>query len=257
MDYVRRLKHMVRGGDLGLDLDSLAIGAIAAGDVAQAAIHTARNHVDACQMTALLLGGEGIDAERDKQLADLSFHLGEIVTQLAAIRLSLRRNTATDASSFGVRELAFEAGQMLESRLEASGVTLRVEGPNSTARVNCADLRHVFLQLGLNSIDAFQQTRRMRGREIAIMIDAAPRSDDMVVAYRDNAAGVSADFLDAPDRIFEPGVTTKAQGGGYGLYLVRRVLERSGGAIRLTEFRDAVAFDIRLPRQQRPGHDRE
>ena len=119
-------------------------------------------------------------------------------------------------------------------------------------------LRHAFLHLLINSIDAFR-TRHKGERLIAITID--PQSEaavDVRIRYTDNASGIDLaqfhQWIDVDPRkdirklIFDKGVTTKQSGSGYGLYLVRTILARHHGSIELTNYRGGVVFDITLPK---------
>src|SRR5206468_4076390 len=75
--------------------------------------------------------------------------------------------------------------------------------------------------------------------------------------YSDNASGIDPNklqkFMKAGDSskdlntiIFEKGVTSKEKGSGYGLYLVRKMLDRHNGSIDLISYRGGVVFEIVL-----------
>lgn len=112
----------------------------------------------------------------------------------------------------------------------ASGlfVTSR-EGPLSKAFVMLLD-------------NAFQAVRFEGRVEIAI----EPRDRAVDVLIKDNGCGIP---IDAIERIWDPFFTTKApgEGAGFGLVVVRRTIERSGGAIRARSVPGETCFTVELP----------
>jgi two-component system NtrC family sensor kinase len=66
----------------------------------------------------------------------------------------------------------------------------------------------------------------------AIDVAVAGGPDGVVVTVADHGPGVPAEIR---DRVFEPYVTTKPEGTGLGLALVRQTVEAHGGAITLSE----------------------
>jgi len=86
-------------------------------------------------------------------------------------------------------------------------------------------LRRAFANLLRNAAEA------MGGRG-AIDVDVTGGPDGVAVAIADHGPGVAPELR---DRVFEPYVTTKAEGTGLGLALVRQTVEAHGGAVTLSE----------------------
>ena len=91
-----------------------------------------------------------------------------------------------------------------------------------------------------NALDA------LAGRGGKITIYAREVSGQWVsVRIRDTGPGVDPEIR---DKIFEPGITSKARGWGVGLALSRRIVEGvHKGRIELLEGFEGTTFQIRLP----------
>jgi signal transduction histidine kinase len=143
-------------------------------------------------------------------------------------------------------------------RLESDKIADHWQGPSDLQVWAVRDrLRHIFLNLLLNSIDAFQDSRA-RGRRIDVTVERpASRANNMIITYHDNASGINPSRLYVPDeytddpvtqQVFGAAVTSKDEGSGYGLWLARKVATEHGGSIDLLDYRNGVTFVIRLPK---------
>ena len=93
-----------------------------------------------------------------------------------------------------------------------------------------------------NAIDALQD---QPGGRIRLEVREDVRGFTFTIA--NNGAPVPSDMR---ERIFEPGVSTKGEGRGMGLSIVRQTLSEFGGTIALADG-DETAFVVHVPRENR------
>ncbi len=92
-------------------------------------------------------------------------------------------------------------------------------------------LTRVFNNLINNALDAIRETHDGRMGEVSIVI--RPEKDSCRVILQDNGVGISIENM---KRIFDPQFTTKAQGSGLGLAMVKAIMEQFGGSIEWSAF---------------------
>jgi len=151
-----------------------------------------------------------------------------------------------ELKSVSLRVVVAELRDYMEARLPrlGPGVALHVDVPNDLPDVRG---HQVLLAWALenvvkNALDA------MAGTGGSITISARPGEPGWVnLRIRDTGPGVPFEIR---DRVFDPGVTTKAGGWGVGLTLTRRIVEGvHRGNIELLERGErGVTFQARLPR---------
>ena len=123
------------------------------------------------------------------------------------------------------------ATQLLQAALEAlpgAGPTPRIdvpEGFDAVIRVDFDQLRQVLVNLLANARDA-------AGPQGEVLVTLRAEGEDVVFVISDSGPGVAPEVR---ARLFEPLVTTKARGIGLGLALCRRLCERNGAHVALTE----------------------
>jgi signal transduction histidine kinase len=119
------------------------------------------------------------------------------------------------------------------------GVTFSLDLPDEQAVVvaDVDELRRVFINLFRNSVQA------MGGRG-SVHIKAIRTGRSIHLTIRDTGPGVASD---ARSRIFEPSFSTKTEGMGLGLAIVRSVIVDLGGSIELLSDGPGATFRIIIP----------
>jgi signal transduction histidine kinase len=144
---------------------------------------------------------------------------------------------------FAILEAIDEARRMLNGGFAGS---LRTETLPGTANPQCRGHRGRF---GLMLSNVLRNAVQSGGSnvEITVTVDARnPENVHLIIA--DDGPGVPEHL---GDRIFAPGVTTKPDGTGHGLTLVRQVIERDfGGTVTLEPGPRGARFHFHIPTVQ-------
>jgi signal transduction histidine kinase len=121
-------------------------------------------------------------------------------------------------------------------------LTLHAPPADGTVLVRCdrRKVQQILINLVQNAIDASPD-----GGEVRVSV--AVEGGEGVVRVLDRGHGIPAELK---NRVFEPGVTSKARGSGLGLTIVRLLAEQHGGSVQLSD-RDGggCVAELRLLRQ--------
>ena len=136
--------------------------------------------------------------------------------------------------------------QMAGPMLEEAGVQIELVTPNQSAELltDPVQLELALLNLITNSVDAMAS-----GGKLTVRLERV--NERLRLEIEDTGSGVPPDLL---AHIFDPWVTTKAQGkgSGLGLSIARQVVTSHGGTIRAQNRPGKGAvFTIELPAAQR------
>jgi len=137
------------------------------------------------------------------------------------------------------------ASDLTRSLLEREHVRLVLDIPKQPiwVRAQPIELENIFVNLFVNSVDAFKQIQREFHREISVHVRETHRAVTILVT--DNAGGIPEALL---SKIFEPFISSKSQGHGTGLGLafVSGHIRSWGGEISVRNERDGAVFEIHL-----------
>ncbi|MEZ5989954.1 MAG: ATP-binding protein [Planctomycetota bacterium] len=166
---------------------------------------------------------------------------------------------------FGLGRSVESARALVEHRLERRGVRLEVvDDSTRLVRGDPHELGQVFLNLFLNSLDAFDEAGTAAPVIEVGLHDLDGREPRVVARVRDNGPGVPPQVL---DRIFDPFFSTKGatssalkQSSGLGLSITYALVEQHGGRVRARNpegggFVVEVELPVAGPEEQRGGAD--
>jgi signal transduction histidine kinase len=124
------------------------------------------------------------------------------------------------------------------------GTKFESEAPDSRISVDEEAMRGALINLIMNSAEAMPE-----GGEIRLAVRVIGRAT-VEIQVADDGPGIPSDLA---DRIFDPFVTTKPRGNGFGLPLAMRAAEANGGHLRLLETgeRSGAHFVFEIPIYER------
>ncbi len=234
--------------------------ALTAVEVARSVKHEALNYTTIANTGVHALWARLGKPKEDPDMEYVSNALRRLNAALNEITATPTKLAPSEWRRTSLREVWQEACTAVAGRLDEQRTDVRQ--PQADAKVYARPqwLRQVFLNLLLNSIDAYKETSKKGGRRIDFQITpAAQRARHVLVSYSDNATGITPHRLHAPPgtpelpvehRIFQEGVTSKRDGSGYGLWLVRHILDDHRASIDLTNYRGGVTFVLRFPKPE-------
>jgi PAS domain S-box-containing protein len=200
------------------------------------------NYAEAClvQLTAPQPGPTDFTAPLQRILK-AALRGGEIIRRARSFS-QMRPHTVAEVS---INDLVCEVDELCrpEARRRAVFVTLQLADELPSIAVDGIQIQQVLTNLIQNAFHALEATPEYR-RRLTIRTGRLP-NDEIEVAVSDNGPGFSA--ADA-ERLFEPFVTTRAEGTGMGLAIARSIVAAHGGRIEAERLPEGGAlFRFTLP----------
>jgi two-component system sensor kinase FixL len=143
-----------------------------------------------------------------------------------------------------LNEIVREVLRLLHSDLLGRGTAVETELAPSLPVVdaNPVQLQQVLLNLLMNSVEAMQSTPTAK-RRIIISTNCEANSS-VAVSVRDYGSGLPKEDL---DKVFMDFYSTKPNGMGMGLTIVRSIVEAHGGKLNAENSDEGARFFFRLP----------
>jgi hypothetical protein len=246
----------------------IAVG-VTALEIATAVRHGTGNILDRCGHYLSKVEEEVVKPSADAAAAmrELSTELSLLGNELEKFKVATER-PVREEEIVSFREQWDYASSALSGRMTNLGINSVYEGPDLQILGFGDWIGHLFLNLMLNSMDAFEHMTKKRGREIRLRVSRPKADEDIKLVYSDNATGIVGNRLaggakyasDLPvrQRIFEPHVTSKRDdtagyrpkpGAGLGLFLVRTIMDDHDGSIDLIDSHEGTMFRMLFPRR--------
>ena len=211
-----------------------ALGRLAAG-----LAHEIRNPLGSISGSIELLRGAEDLSEEDRRLCDIvqreAARLDDLVSDMMALsRPKKPEKTIVDAVATvrEVVELATSSGR------SASDVEVIYEGPDAVqVSADGGQLRQLVWNLVRNAVQASGS-----GQSVRVTLDSG--DDGAILAVEDRGPGIEPE---ARDRLFDAFFTTRSQGTGIGLAVVKRIADEHGFAVEVeSEAGRGAVFRVHL-----------
>jgi len=199
------------------------------GEMAARVAHEVRNPLNAIEGAAFYLGNHLAD---DPEAAEyVGLIRGEVarISAVAADLLSAARPAAPNLVRFDLAELARERCRLM-TMLQPENPNLVIEATGRAVWIfaDRRQLSQVLDNLLENAVQALGNEGRVRAELSIVELSALQQNARLVV--EDDGPGLSDE---AKARLFTPFFTTKPQGTGLGLIIVRKIVEAHRGSLSI------------------------
>lgn len=218
----------------------------ALGAMAATLAHEIRNPLGAMKGLTQLAQEDLPGDHKTQALMSTVVREAERLEQLVTDLLTFARPRDPQISRFDFLHLVADIRAALQPRLEAAGIRLEMESGAASLAMDSDEnaLRQVLLNILLNAMDATPA----KGT-VTVRTRLDPRDPWVITEVDDTGPGLLGRD---PEELFQPFSTTKTQGTGLGLPISRRIVERLGGSLSLSDRPGGGArCTMRLPLQAR------
>tara|TARA_B100000446_G_scaffold111058_1_gene103681 strand:- start:9846 stop:11396 length:1551 start_codon:yes stop_codon:yes gene_type:complete len=182
-------------------------------------------------------------------------HAADIIKRLR----SLVQKTPFQRRRFALQETVKEVDLLLSHDLWSQSVRIDFDMPDEDVNIigDRIQIEQVLINLIRNSMDAYGPYGREKSEDIIpprskrrqIIVSIAERAKHVELIVMDKAGGLGEELQAS---LFEPYVTSKADGIGMGLSISRSIIEAHGGQISVSsDHKTSTTFTVVLPREHR------
>lgn len=211
------------------------------GEMAASLAHQLRTPLSTALLYAAHLGSDVLTvAERDSFSAKTLDRLHHLDSLISDMLLFVKGETA-EWEVVGMSSLLTELQQIIEPQIADQKLTFRVTDKSKGASV-LADRKALCGAL-TNLLENAMQASYAGG---LVALECMSTNDTVILAVRDEGKGMAAEIQ---DQVFTPFFTTRAEGTGLGLPIVRSVIQSLGGVVTVASVAGKGSeFLIHLPR---------
>jgi signal transduction histidine kinase len=227
-----RLKKMYRADQLSV------LGQLAAG-----AAHEIRNPLTIIRSTIQFLKDEVKNKEMVSELIEEVDRINAIIQGLLNFAKPAELNVEKISLETIITQSISLARTTAKNKIDIKFIS---NCKNSDIRADASQLKQVFLNLFLNSIDAISDKDN---GFIDIILDIHNQNEKginfLIVKIKDNGCGIPAENI---EKLFIPFFTTKTNGTGLGLSICYGIINRHGGEIEIHSKENlGTTINIKLP----------
>jgi PAS domain S-box-containing protein len=188
-------------------------------------------------------------AERAAQAVEGAERIKSIVRDLS----TFSHTSQTTAVLLDVRPMIESSIRMAHNQLRYRARVVRQLDEVPPVLANDSRLGQVFLNLLVNAAQAIPEGH-VDDHAVTVRSRTDPEGN-VIVEVHDTGSGIPPELV---EKIFDPFVTTKAQGEGtgLGLYICKNVIDSLGGSLTLTSKPGDTCFTVKLPAAEQVVHAR-
>lgn len=216
----------------------------AMGEMIDAVAHQWRQPLNAISMVMEMLKdefqkGNLTNSYMDEAQGTIEMQIEHMITTLNEFRSFLRPSTRNE--NFYIYETLENIQILMKDELISQNVNLTVDIDKKIQIYgNNNELKHLFINLINNSIDAFND-REIEKRNIYIR--CYEQKNKIYIEVEDNAGGVPKEVINT---LFDANITTKQKGSGIGLYMSAQIVKKNNGTITVHNSNKGAFFTIVL-----------
>ena len=225
------------------------------GEMAATMAHEIKNPLGGIEVMAGLLRRQVPDNPDAQALVKDIIGEAKMANAIVQEMLEFVRPVRLQLDRASIGEALGSAVTMADSKVARGGIAVALLVPEDLPRVqaDAHQLTQVFANLLINAYEALNGqgsiTLRARlvepGHDGALLVDGVQPVPTVVVEVADTGPGMAPDLT---DRIFNPFFTTKPQGSGLGLAVVRKIVDAHEGRIDVTSaVNQGTCFTVTLP----------
>lgn len=220
------------------------------GDLTAALAHELNQPLAAIRSSALgvrrLLEARNPDLAKAKAVIEDIIQGNSRAAEIVRNVRSVFQREAAEMAAVNLLRILHDSARIVRADAAVRGITMRLELPASLPDVfgNETQLIQILMNLIFNAFEAMCEIDDDGPRELVISARQC-ESRHVHVAIRDSGRGIEPEIM---SRLFKPFFTTKPNGMGMGLGIVRSIIENHGGRVQASANPDRGAtFEFQLP----------
>ena len=212
------------------------------------AAHEINNPLDSLLNLLYLVESEPNLSEKGRHYLSLAQEEVRRISRIARETLNQHKVVEMPARQ-NVVELLADVLDLYKEKFTSSGIEVKTRySGDGNISIHGESLRHVFSNLLLNAMEAMPIGGTILARLSAGREWSGEKRRGIRVTIADNGSGIQANVL---PRIFQRSFTTKSSGSGMGLSLVKDLVQKHKGSLRVRSStqagRHGTVFNLFLP----------
>jgi len=219
----------------------------AMGEMMDAVAHQWKQPLNAISMMSDMLVSDFANGDVDEAYIqelsqDTQTQIEHMITTLNEFRNFFRPKEISE--SFGIKRSLSSVLVLINDEFIKNNINIHIQSDKEVLIYGIEnEFKHLILNLLNNAKDAFNE-RNIEQRDIFINFEKNEGCVEISVV--DNAGGIPKHVI---NHIFQPEVTTKAdgKGTGIGLYMSTQIANKLGGELSVSNIENGAAFKLKIP----------